>query len=269
MFVDDLSEFPAGFYQKPSNCLAVGWLDAVHPFPIGPTPIDFRQKLRWLCESPVRKTRGFHQCEFCTSAAARRETYGSGNGEIDVRGSVGGAFVVFVAPALITHYVDIHDYQPPNAFIDFVLMMEMRVKGFRECELSIQIATLARSDDRNARQSFYRLLLTSRVGTDIEQTGPVPPVNLTATTGNRLGLPKATLRDGTPALIVLSDIPQLAAREAASQFIEFSATDAIRHAVASGAGIIVRSLLPGREGMVIIPKRDVVRLYEGLRGARA
>lgn len=107
MYFAELSRL-TGFYEQSPECVAVGWLDSEHEFATGPTSPEFRKKLRTLCARPVRLTRGFHVCEFCVGNVTR------GNGEIHVQGPAGD---IFVAPAMISHYVDTHNYQPPDSFV--------------------------------------------------------------------------------------------------------------------------------------------------------
>lgn len=110
MYVADLdTETP--FAHGP-HVRAIGWLDAAHPFTRGPVAADVRAhlgrfaalwtqstvELRWrVATSP-------HTCTLCNAYTACG-TFG-----------VPGADVVYVVPTMITHYVDIHAYQPPAEF---------------------------------------------------------------------------------------------------------------------------------------------------------
>jgi hypothetical protein len=46
-----------------------------------------------------------------------------GNGEIRVAGSDG---VVYVAPVLVAHYVEVHSYRPPEGFIRAVVSTDSK-----------------------------------------------------------------------------------------------------------------------------------------------
>ncbi|HEY0017411.1 MAG TPA: hypothetical protein VGC13_13960 [Longimicrobium sp.] len=86
---------------------AVGWLSEDHPFPTGPPDSVFVEALREQVAQawqPVAAG-GSHVCEYC------EHVWGSDNVWIP------GGDVVFVAPALITHYVEAHSYAPPDAFV--------------------------------------------------------------------------------------------------------------------------------------------------------
>jgi hypothetical protein len=98
----------------------VGWLDIGHPFPKGDVPAGFVEALGRLCQNPVHLHRGFHVCQFCTGEAAWKTSANIGNGQIRVRGRFG---VWYAAPTMVHHYVLVHRYQPPRAFIRAVMTL--------------------------------------------------------------------------------------------------------------------------------------------------
>ncbi len=102
--------------------LNVGWLDEAHPFPTGTLPVSVIQRLAVLVEhGSTRVTRGFHICPFCPRTGRGpldEEREGRGCAEIRV---VDAAGVRYAAPTLIHHYVSIHGYRPPQAFVDALM----------------------------------------------------------------------------------------------------------------------------------------------------
>ena len=128
MFFADLTPYEYGYEMPRSNILNVGWLSRGHVFPEGAVPEGFINALRRLVRSPENLYRGYHSCEFCpdpplvVSSTGRRvitppgDTMG--NGEIRVAGSAG---VVYVAPVLVAHYVEVHNYCPPEEFVVAVI----------------------------------------------------------------------------------------------------------------------------------------------------
>lgn len=89
------------------NVRAVGWLSAEHEFTRG--AID-RESLAVLREHvatayEIMISMGVHRCEFCD-----RER-GSKNLMIPTES------VVYIAPGMITHYIEVHGYQPPAEFL--------------------------------------------------------------------------------------------------------------------------------------------------------
>jgi hypothetical protein len=123
MHYEDLTPFTYSEVDDRLRALNVGWLGAGHAFPVAPPKADFIEALRKLVASPVKLYRGRHQCEFCPSPppesrngllwiTARDEIMGTG--EIHVRGDDGATYV---APVLVRHYVEAHQYAPPAAFV--------------------------------------------------------------------------------------------------------------------------------------------------------
>ncbi len=104
--------------------LNVGWLDSRHPFPRGDTTAEFRHALHRLCQRPVLLTRGAHHCQFCPQEDMRvwppTHPERVGNGEIRVKGADG---IWYAAPTMVNHYVVEHQYLPPNAFVQAVLLV--------------------------------------------------------------------------------------------------------------------------------------------------
>jgi hypothetical protein len=112
-FFEDLTPYT---YLHPEEerdrTVNVGWLHRQHHFPTGETGAAFQAKLLKLCQRRVKRTRGFHPCDFCKG---RNKPHGSA--EIRVLGE--GR--VFAAPELVYHYVVAHGYKPPDEFIAAVL----------------------------------------------------------------------------------------------------------------------------------------------------
>lgn len=134
MYYPDLSPYEYGAPIGPcSVMLNVGWLDISKSFTPGSVPAEFLERLLLLSESSINRTRGSHACTFCLSelrsdsrgemdgkSAIRmlRSLGGLGNGEIVV---VSGNGNCYVAPTLISHYVERHGYRPPSEFVDAVV----------------------------------------------------------------------------------------------------------------------------------------------------
>ena len=123
MHFEDLTPFTYSEIDERLCALNVGWLGAGHSFPVVPPGADFVVALRKLVAKPVNLYRGRHQCEFCPSPPpeSRNGLLWStapdeimGNGEIHVRGEDG---TTYVAPVLVRHYVEAHQYSPPPAFV--------------------------------------------------------------------------------------------------------------------------------------------------------
>lgn len=98
----------------------IGWLEKGKEFPTGEVPQEFLSKLRDLSNNLVNRCRGWHDCGFCNSSLNRR-----GNGEIHVYIQDGQ---LLIAPALVLHYIEEHNYLPPQIFIDAVMNPGQRKK---------------------------------------------------------------------------------------------------------------------------------------------
>lgn len=90
---------------------AVGWLTASEPFTRGPHDPAVREHLQRLCaEGWVHvAAAGPHECELCRDAREARNVL------------VPSAEVLYVAPAMILHYMEVHAYLPPDEFSRAVL----------------------------------------------------------------------------------------------------------------------------------------------------
>ena len=113
-FIPDLAE--KSMVDAGPHIRAIGWLDGKHNFPTGKSSAAFIHKLRQLAEKCHESSfllgwqhlLGFHTCELC--------------GKFRSAGNLGvpAGELLFVAPEMITHYVEQHDYLPPQQFIDAV-----------------------------------------------------------------------------------------------------------------------------------------------------
>ena len=120
---EDLTPYtyqPERWRRSPVN---VGWLAAGHPFPTGPVPEGFVERLaRLAVHHPVNRTRGWQDCELCDADyPVEIEVDGSREpiGDAEIR--VGGGRHRYAAPTLIVHYVAAHGYRPPDGFISAVM----------------------------------------------------------------------------------------------------------------------------------------------------
>jgi hypothetical protein len=120
----DLTPYEYGGAEPNPTVLNVGWLSSAFDFERQAPDEKLVAALRKLIAQPVNLYRGYHYCEFCpppqfirsaTGAVSIIETHcASGNGEIRVNGEED---LIYVAPILILHYVEEHDYAPPEAFV--------------------------------------------------------------------------------------------------------------------------------------------------------
>lgn len=112
-FEDRGSGFHALWYRPTYARLNVGWLEAGRPYPTGPVPDGLVGKLEAI-QSVQRMNvcLGVHECCLCPPGEGPE-----GNGEVRIPGEPG---IAYAAPFLVTHYVAVHGYKPPGAFVDAV-----------------------------------------------------------------------------------------------------------------------------------------------------
>ena len=123
--------------------IAVGWHEPGHLFATGPVSKDFFAKLVRMLSNPWEPVAvaGRQRCPFWRFTGGPHElcfegdTISLGSSNLFVPCNEG----VFVAPSLIAHYVDAHEYYPPRHFQEAVMkcaemktvpyLREMKSKG--------------------------------------------------------------------------------------------------------------------------------------------
>jgi hypothetical protein len=96
---------------------AIGWLHPDHPYRKGEVAPEFFVRLKEFAARSSDSAEalyfgafgGFHTCEFCGGAHGIRN-FGVPSGDL-----------LFVAPEMVVHYIEQHDYCPPPEFVAAVL----------------------------------------------------------------------------------------------------------------------------------------------------
>ena len=115
-YFEDLTPYEyCGYFEGIKN---VGWLDG--KFPQAPQSKEFIEKLREYTQREflTSMTRGFHLCPYCQNTEQGRKMGASSSCEIRVVGQNGE---VYASPYLILHYVEEHNYNPPQEFFEAVM----------------------------------------------------------------------------------------------------------------------------------------------------
>lgn len=100
--------------------LNIGWLEPSHSYTRGPVSSQVTEALHtWREKYPVHETRGFHVCGFCVMSGAADE-YAAEFRRASYELRIIGQGCVYAAPFLLPHYISVHEYQPPSAFISAV-----------------------------------------------------------------------------------------------------------------------------------------------------
>ena len=98
--------------------LNIGWLSAAYPYPTGEPDDRILDDIIGL--NVYNLYRGSHICDLGCDVKIignKRPPGISGNGEFRVMGTDG---IVYAAPVLVHHYIKVHQYAPPQEFIDAV-----------------------------------------------------------------------------------------------------------------------------------------------------
>jgi hypothetical protein len=133
MYFPDLTPCTYFPIEDPDKLLAVGWLDSSHDIPNGSIGVPFVERLVQLLYDPWQPGlfMGLAECEFCRFSGGPQSFCLSGQNN-SVQIGVNNLFVpgdgcLFVAPSLVVHYIDAHQYCPPLVFQQAVMACpEMR-----------------------------------------------------------------------------------------------------------------------------------------------
>lgn len=99
---------------------SVGWLEPGHEYSRGPVAPEVRAKLGALIPFATGLSLGSHYCEFCLRGPSPMWaplTVPHGSRTLSIPGRRG----FYVTPELVIHYIDAHDYQPPDEFREAVM----------------------------------------------------------------------------------------------------------------------------------------------------
>ena len=112
MYAEDLSS--SCQIGQGRDIRAIGWLDAKHSYTKGKAPSSFLACLRRHVEEAWEPfvAMGVHKCELCQIAPPF------------MCGSnlwIPSAQILYLAPGMIVHYIEAHQYCPPQPFIEAVL----------------------------------------------------------------------------------------------------------------------------------------------------
>lgn len=124
MYREDLSEADYGPPGIPT--FNVGWLVAGSDFDRAPADATLVASLKELPKHRYKQTRGYFLCGLCSSSGRQVPVTICTSGGSMTLGSAEICVVneprtsAYVAPNLIVHYVEAHEYRPPREFVDAV-----------------------------------------------------------------------------------------------------------------------------------------------------
>jgi len=115
--------------------LMVGFIYPGANYPKGIVPDGFLEKLRLFLteDSAVSPNAIPRMCPICKQKV---EVNGRRLGQAELR--ILGAEDIFACPDMLYHYVEVHDYEPPQTFIDAVLTGDPEAPEYRILIRSLQ-----------------------------------------------------------------------------------------------------------------------------------
>jgi hypothetical protein len=108
MYFEDLYREEIKIRNRVITRVKIGWLDTIAPFNTGDVSSLFLSKLKSL--NPSICTKGWHTCPYCKNSNSSKQYLI----EIDKD-------VYYDVPEMIIHYIEEHQYRPPQEFIDKIL----------------------------------------------------------------------------------------------------------------------------------------------------
>ena len=120
-YLQDLSVF-ALFGMADARVLAVGWLSSAHSYNRGEVSAEVFARICELLLDPWQPGTilGRHQCSLCRFTTGPSELVLRDNTTVSIGSRnlfVPAGDVLYVAPSMVAHYIDSHEYQPPDEFI--------------------------------------------------------------------------------------------------------------------------------------------------------
>jgi hypothetical protein len=119
-YFEDLTEYSYASAYAAFNTKNIGWLEPGYEFHKANTSEQDLELLWEYCMLSVAQSRGVHKCNLCEpqkTIVVERMGFRVllGTSEIRVFSDDG---VVFAAPSLIYHYIEVHGYRPPEQFME-------------------------------------------------------------------------------------------------------------------------------------------------------
>ena len=109
MYFNDLTKQHSPYSN--ATLIKIGWLDKDKPYTQGECPKDFLNKLKKIKLSI--HTKGWHDCPFCNKSKSYSQYYIP---ILPTKNRTG-----YDVPEMIVHYIEQHNYLPPQEFIDAVM----------------------------------------------------------------------------------------------------------------------------------------------------
>ncbi len=127
MYFADLTPHEYSVFRPILNVLNVGWLDVNTPYRKGKVSNEVLDKLGQIIlsegvfEARLNQLRGIRNCCFCGSSHFRVAYVG--RCELWIPAVEPGK--LYATPSMVLHYIEDHDYYPPDGFLDSVMRLNL------------------------------------------------------------------------------------------------------------------------------------------------
>ena len=129
MYQPDLSHLNLSTFEQSVQLIAVGWLERGQEYTRGEVESSFVQRLAELLLDPCQPGvfMGRHECSFCRfSGGPATFRISEVIPTLQVHVGVSNLWIpadgyLYVCPSLILHYMDAHEYAPPEVFQNAVM----------------------------------------------------------------------------------------------------------------------------------------------------
>lgn len=138
MFYQDMTSYGVRGrfrFEVPSSIKLVGWLEIGREFTRGTSPTTFVERLWTVIHTQnisfdlhAKRMRGVTRCQLCNETIEHKHVTGEelllGMAELWVPYSNTDPNCWYVAPTMVGHYVETHEYAPPESFVDAVMSID-------------------------------------------------------------------------------------------------------------------------------------------------
>lgn len=135
MFYEDLSSYCYYLKKTVATVRNVGWLEKAKPYETGEVLDGFLPKLSSIIlgndsvDAQANRIRSAHPCSLSDCGTLEIESDGRkdslGAAEIWIPSKDGSEF--FAAPSMVYHYIENHNYLPPEEFMSAVMSFDLSI----------------------------------------------------------------------------------------------------------------------------------------------
>ena len=122
--------FYKDLYKYAKKEKMVGWLSIDQDYETGLVPKHLVDKLKILQKLRTKQMRGYHECELCVCPNTIDnfvEIFKRAKSSCEIH--VKGETFKYRSPEMIIHYIEEHNYLPPEEYLEVLEKMEVEPEG--------------------------------------------------------------------------------------------------------------------------------------------